>query len=73
MTIVYLCPQEYLQALTELAPDSAGRQRSVEAATAAAKELKQVKLQLEEQRASRENDLKSEREGGGITWYCGIV
>ena len=54
--------QEYLSALTELAPDSQKIRMSVEAASAAAKELEEVKCQLEADRAKRESQLQAERE-----------
>ncbi len=54
--------QEYLSALTELAPDSQKTRKSVEAASAAAKELEEVKCQLEADRAKRESQLQAEKE-----------
>ena len=47
----------------ELAPNTVGRQRSVEAARAAAKGLEMARQQLEADRARREQQMKMEREG----------
>ena len=54
--------QEYLSALTELAPDTQTRNHSLEAASTAAKELEEVKGQLEADRAKRETHFQAERE-----------
>lgn len=53
--------QEYLQALTELVPSGSTRKRSIEAVKAAAKELESVKIQLESERAKREEEMAAER------------
>ena len=47
----------------EFAPDSASRQKSVEAAKQAAKQLEAVRHRLEAQRTDQEDKMKSEREG----------
>ena len=47
----------------EVAPDSVGRQRSVEAAKAATRELEAVKQQLESERSKREQEMRTQREG----------
>ena len=47
----------------ELAPNTMARQRSVEAARAAAKGLETARQQLEADRARREQQMKIEREG----------
>ena len=52
-----------MQALTELAPDSKSRQKSVEAAKQAAEQLEAVQHRLEAERADQEDKMKSERKG----------
>lgn len=47
----------------EFAPDSASRQKSVEAAKQAAEQLEAVRHRLEAQRTDQEDKMKSEREG----------
>lgn len=62
--------QEYLQALTDLAPDSVSRLKSVEAAKQATLQLEAVRHRLEAERADQEDKMKMEREG--IVCSCGF-
>lgn len=58
--ILHNCLQEYLEALTELAPDSVITEKSVEEAQTAS-QLETVQCRLEDERAK--HNMKKEREG----------
>lgn len=72
---MYTHTQEYLSALTELAPDSQKKRNSIATASTAAKELEEFKSKLESDKTKREDQLQAEKESKHACMhvYCCFV